>query len=193
MKSVEIELPGCNIASCALHTEREWPILEEICNHLGANLEALVVHFSPNENMWIDRFAEEKMRKGINICSRTGNNDFSFWAATSDTRMDKLIKRTVEGDSLYVRIYGLPGLHIPNVLEMFSNLTEGDLFHLETDTKLKNIDSMDHLKNCGGLVLLNKEPIEDEEVLAMNAILAQIAENPTSMSLNLIRLPKVSS
>ena len=197
MKSVEIELPGCNIASCALHTEREWPVLEEICNHLGANLEELVVHFSPcsglvNENMWIDRFAEEKMRKGINICSRSGNNDFSFWAATSDTRMDKLIKRTVEGDSLYVRVYGLPGLHIPNVLEMFSNLTEGDLFHLETDTKLKNIDSMDHLKNCGGLVLLNKEPIEDEEVLTMNAILAQIAENPTSMSLNLIRLPKVS-
>ena len=143
--------------------------------------------------MWIDRFAEEKMSKGINICSRTGINDFSFWAATSDTRMDKLIKRTVEVDSLYVRVYGLPGLHIPNVLEMFSNLTEVDLFHLETDTKLKNIDSMDHLKNCGGLVLLNKEPIEDEEVLTMNAILAQLAANPRPMDPWVVILPKVNS
>ena len=208
MKSVEIELPGCNIASCALHTEREWPILEEICSHLDANLERLVVHFSSvtcsgsgNKNMWIDRFAEEKMRKGINICSRTGNNDFSFWAATSDTRMDKLIKRTVEGDSdsdsdsdsLYVRIYGLPGLRIPNVLEMLSNLAEDDHFWLKTNIKLNKIDSMDHLKYCDGLELLNKEPIEEDEVITMNDIFSQICANPTWMSLDSIRLPEVSS
>ena len=133
------------------------------------------------------------MRKGINICSRTGINDFSFWAATSDTRMDKLIKRTVEGDSLYVRIYGLPGLRIPNVLEMLSNLAEDDHFWLETNIKLNKIDSMDHLKYCDGLELLNKEPIEEDEVITMNDIFSQICANPTWMSLDSIRLPEVSS
>ena len=148
--------------------------------------------------MWIVRFAEEKMRQGINIC-RTGTvytgNCFYFWAATSDTRMDKLIRRTVVGDFPQVWIYGLPELHIQNVLEMLSNLAEGEggSFTLGTDTKLKRMDSMNHLKRCDRLELLNKEPIEDEEVPTMNAILAHIAANPTSTSLNFIRLPKVSS
>ena len=203
VRSVEIELPGCETGSCALHTEREWPILEEICSHLGENLEELVIHLSScisggSTNMWIVRFAEEKMRQGINIC-RTGTvytgNCFYFWAATSDTRMDKLIRRTVVGDFPQVWIYGLPELHIQNVLEMLSNLAEGEggSFTLGTDTKLKRMDSMNHLKRCDRLELLNKEPIEDEEVPTMNAILAHIAANPTSTSLNFIRLPKVSS
>ena len=192
---MEIELQGCSIVSCGVHTETEWPILEGICNHLGANLEDMVIHFSScdgivNENMWIDRFAEEKMRKGINICRfcRAGHG-FHFWAATSDTGIINLIRRIVAGDYLQVWIYGLPGLHIPNVLETLSNLTEGD-FELRTHTKLKRMGTMDCLKCCRLLDLMNKEPIEEEEVLTMNAILGHIATNPSRMYL--IKLPKVN-
>ena len=194
---MKIELSGTSRTECPA-------VLERICNHLGKNLEEMVIiildiHSALMGRNEISRFAEEKMRQGINIC-HVGNGSFvssgfDFWAATIDTRVFKFIRRTVadEGNIRrggYFGIYGLPGLCTPNFLEKVANVVEYS--HLETNIKLKGMDSMHCLRRWNRLVLLNQEPIEDEEVLTMNAILATIEANPRS-SPRTIQLPKVSS
>ena len=103
--------------------------------------------------------------------------------------MFKLIRR-ISGISSY-GIYGIPGLHIPNFLEKVTNVVE-DHHHLETNIKLTRMDNMHCLRSWTQLVLLNQEPIEDEEVVTMNAILATVEASPGS-SPYIIKLPKVSS
>ena len=68
-------------------------------------------------------------------------------------------------------------------------------FKLETDTKMKKMDNLNDLSRCFGLKLLNKDPIEDDEVVTMEAILAKMAKDPrpASQMPRSFVLPKVKS
>ena len=65
------------------------------------------------------------------------------------------------------------------------------MFYLDTNIKIKSLD-LDHLKNCIELRLYDSAAIEDEEVEAMEGILAQVID-PRSMNPRLITLPKVKT
>jgi len=189
VRSADIDVPSCN---------REWLLLEEICNHLGSNLEEIIFRlpvWQPDSNEWILRFIDEKREQGINICADHGDEciDYHWATATPDTRqtMANLIRRTVRGKSPHIRMWGGPNaVLIPNVFELLSSNTEDGRFVLQTNMKIKQVESLDHLQNCVELHLLNEEAIEEEEVSVMNGILAHIAKDPRPQNPNMIDLPK---
>jgi len=170
VRSLEIVLPGCNLVSCEVHPEKEWPVLERIYNHLGTNLENVVFRLScclpdtsPAEKRWIDTFIEGKMKQGINHCciwahlpllpgpGQSGGGGpvvFNYyWAATSDTSLLSLIRKTLgrrhPSISPSIRLLGLPGHRMPpNVMEMLRKLAKGS-FHLATNIKIHRMDNLD--------------------------------------------------
>ena len=185
MRSLKICLPVCSVTKCAIHKKKEWPILERIYNHLGtAKLKDMMIRFLEcdsgplSDALWIDRFAKEKSKQGTNILIVDSDGFVhKLWAGTSDINLLNFIKRNASGDNIssgenIFKLMGLPGNLLSNVLEVLSNVI---FLVLGTDSNFK-LDALDRLKRCSSLVLLNTEPIEEDEVLAMNAILARLPQ-----------------
>ena len=224
VRGLEIELSACDVVACADHPGKEWLVLEGIYNHLGSNLGEMIIRVfwcgfrghvdGPDKDAkWIKGFAEKKRELGINICivwALVDDNGFSggafdyYWPAlTSDTNLLNLFRRTVWGLYPRIRIWGLPGLHIPNVLARLTNLLAGRFmpakiceglyhyFELETNIKLSKMDNLDDHWRCFTLQLQNKEAIEEEEVVTMEAILTNMAKIPRPLMPRTIILPKV--
>ena len=208
MRSLDIELEGCNNSHCKDHTVKEWPVLEEICDHLGSNLKEMVFRLSACSNAWLDsdlwivRFAKEMTERGITSCTAVDYLDDFFtldyrWAAsTSESSLVDLMRKVgVRGKYLIVNIWGSQdaALRVPaNVLEVLSDLAEDGQFCLYTNIKIQSLANLEHLKKCIWLALFNRAAIEDEEVEAMNGILAQVAVDPRPRNPNEILLPKVN-
>ena len=231
VRSVEIELSACDVIGCADHPEKDWQLLEGIYNHLGSNLEEMIVRGfwcgfpgsvdgPAKDGKWIKTFAEEKQKQGVNICIvwastdddgfRGGTFDYYWAEAASDRRLLNFLSRTVWGLYPRIRIWGLPGQHIPNVLVRLTNLLADrfpmpfmtsptcrwlySYFKLETNTKMKKLENLEDDRSCCvSLRLLNKDVIEDEEVLAMEAFLANMAKNSRPTMPRTIIIPKVNS
>merc|ERR1711973_775670 len=71
-KTLEMELPGCNLPVCESHKETEWPILNEVFKFMKSSLKEAVFLLSRcgddwTEQPWIEEFAREKC-KGVNVC-----------------------------------------------------------------------------------------------------------------------------
>merc|ERR1712183_916120 len=72
VRSLDIELPCCDLDSCEVHPEKkEWPVLENICNHPGENLDQIIFRLPCCGNRkigkWIRSFALTKWEQGIDI------------------------------------------------------------------------------------------------------------------------------
>ena len=65
------------------------------------------------------------------------------------------------------------------------------MFKLETNIKIKKMDTLDNFRRCYGLRLLNKEEVDEEEVVVMEAMLAFLAKYPRPRMPRKITLPKV--
>ena len=66
-KTLEMELPGCNLPGCESHTETEWPILNELFKFMKSSLKEAVFLLSYCQTdfknlFWIGRFAMEKSK-----------------------------------------------------------------------------------------------------------------------------------
>ena len=209
-KTLEMELPGCNLPGCESHTETEWPILNEVFEFMKSSLKEAVFLLSNcqggyNNLFWIERFAMEKS-KGVNVCTLWAPNqkdDFKlisyYWGESSTAAsLIDLIKRTLAGERQAISIWSKGGSAqraLPDTLfEVFGNQTPEPLFYfLQTNLKIKSLgNTLDHLSLCKGLFLYNKAPIEPEEVEAMNRLLAYVAGEPRPKNLLEIRIPKVS-
>ena len=209
VRSLDIELEGCADSSCKKnHTVKEWPVLEQICDHLGSNLKEMVFYLSActedccfGSDLWIVRFAKEMTERGITSCTAVYylNDGFAVdyhWAAsTSESSLVNLMRRTVRGSSPSVKIWGSQdaALRVPaDVLEVLSGLAENGLFFLYTNIKIQSLANLEYLNKCPVLELHNRAAIEDEEVEAMNGILAQVAVDPRPRNPHNIFLPKVN-
>ena len=211
-KTLEMELPGCNLPGCESHTETEWPILNEVFEFMKSSLKEAVFLLSNcqggyNNLFWIERFAMEKS-KGVNVCTlwtTNQNEDFKvnrlhyFWgeSSTADSLVD-LIKRTLRGERQWICIWSKDSsdqrAFPDNLFEVLGNQTPKPVCHsLKTNLKIKSLGStLDHLSLCMDLRLRNNAPIEPEEVEAMNRLLAYVAGEPRPKNLLEIRIPKVS-
>ena len=208
VRSLDIKLKGCAKSSCEIHLEKEWPVLEQICDHLGSNLKDMVFSLSlcsvakPNPDLWIERFAEEMRERGITSCtvweSQLFMSSYQYyqWAAsTSQSSLVDLMRRTVRGRSPRVVILGSQdaALSVPaNVLEMLSSVTVDGLFSLHTNINIQSLANLQYLNKCRVLQLYNRAAIEDEEVTAVEGILAQVAVDPRPRDPQHIWLPKVN-
>ena len=130
-----------------------------------------------------------------------------YWAAQrSDTDLLDFFTRTSFGHYPFIRIWTHPGQEIPNLLSRLTNrMVPPDntspwptschwlhrMFKLETNIKMKNMDTLDSFRSCYGLRLLNKEEIDEEEVVVMEAMLAFLAKYPRPRMPRKITLPKV--
>ena len=125
VRRVEIELPVCSKEECEDHPLKQWPVLNQICNHLASNLEEIIIdgaecirgnrHNRPYP--WISIFARERMEQGITICMAwpgpepngqlETSFDFHLSAATSESGLINLLTRTVRGERCpAINIYG---------------------------------------------------------------------------------------
>ena len=209
-KTLEMELPGCNLPGCESHTETEWPILNEVFEFMKSSLKEAVFLLSNcqggyNNLFWIERFAMEKS-KGVNVCTLWAPNqkdDFKlisyYWGESSTAAsLIDLIKRTLAGERQEINIRSKDASDqraFPNTLfEVFVNQTPKPLcYALQTNLKIKSLGStLHHLSLCMNLVLRNKAPIEPEEVEAMDRLLAHVAVEPRPKNLLDICIPKVS-
>ena len=204
MRSLDIELPCCDLDSCEVHPEKkEWSDLENICNHPGENLDQIIFRLPCCGNRkidkWIRSFALTKWEQGIDIAFVITPTDdpvphFSYyWAVgSSESSLANLISRTVRGNRIPISIRGAPNVAlIPNVFDWLSSMTEDGRFWLDTNMKIKQAVSVDQLQNCEQLELSNTEPIEEEEVSAMDGIIAHIAKEPRPQNPQHILFPKV--
>ena len=211
-KTLEMELPGCNLPGCESHTETEWPILNEVFEFMKSSLKEAVFLLSNcrgryDDLSWIGRFAMEKS-KGVNVCllwTPNQNEDFKanrlhyYWGESSTAAsLVDLIKRTLAGETQEINIWSKDASDqraLPDTLfGVLGNQTPKPLFYfLETNLKVKSLgNTLDHLSLCTGLVLNNKAPIEPEEVEAMNRLLAHVAVEPRPVNLlDYIIIPKV--
>ena len=134
-----------------------------------------------------------------------------YWAAQrSDTDLLDFFTRTSFGHYPFIRIWTHPGQEIPNLLSRLTTLLANRMvppddtspwptschwlhrfFKLETNIKMKKMDTLDSFRRCYGLRLLNKEEIEKEEVVVMEAMLAFLAKDPRPQMPRKITLPKV--
>ena len=207
-----MELPGCNLPVCDSHKETDWPILTEVFEFMKSSLKEAVFLLSNcrggyDHLFWIERFAMEKS-KGVNVCTLwtpNQNEDFKvnrlhyYWGESSTAAsLVDLIKRTLTGERQEIYIWSKDGSDqraLPdNLFEVFGNQTPKPLrYTLQTDLKIKSLGStLDHLSLCMDLWLLNKAPIEPEEVEAMNRLLAHVADEPRPKNPMTISIPKVS-
>ena len=211
-KTLELELPGCNLPGCESHTETEWPILNEVFKFMKSSLKEAVFHLSNcrggyDHLFWIERFAMEKS-KGVNVCllwTPNQNEDFKanrlhyYWGESSTAAsLVDLIKRTLTGERQVINIWSKDcsdqRAFPDNLFEVLGNQTPKPLYYLlQTNLKIKSLGStLHHLSLCMNLWLMNKAPIEAEEVEAMNRLLAHVAVEPRPKNLLDICIPKVS-
>ena len=146
--------------------------------------------------------------KGVNVCTLwtpNQNEDFKvnrlhyYWGESSTAAsLVDLIKRTLTGERQEIYIWSKDGSDqraLPdNLFEVFGNQTPKPLcYFLQTNLKIKSLGStLDHLSLCVNLGLMNKAPIEPEEVEAMNRLLAHVAVEPRPVNPVRINIPKVS-
>ena len=209
-KTLEMELPGCNLPGCESHTETEWPILNEVFEFMKSSLKEAVFLLSNcrrgfNDPSWIERFAMEKS-KGVNVCTLWAPNqkdDFKlisyYWGESSTAAsLIDLIKRTLAGETqaIYIWSEDRPDQRaLPDTLfEVLGNQTPKPLgYFLQTNLKIKSLgNTLDHLSLRKALWLMNNAPIDPEEVEAMDRLLAHMAVEPRPVNPMRIRIPKVS-
>ena len=206
VSSLDIVLPICESGHCELHPVTDWPRLDEICTNLLGSLKEIVLRVSDcsddNTNQWLKDFVGQQGREGKNICLASTLSDedaapmFAYYwgAAAEDTAcLTNLIMKTCRGKIPIIRIWGgnqeaaLP----PNIFQVLSNQAKN--WRLKTDTKIKNISGiLNHLNSCLFLDLFNDGPIQEDEVAAMEAILAHVAQEPRPLNPFRIILPKVT-
>ena len=134
-----------------------------------------------------------------------------YWAAQrSDMDLLDFFIRIFFGHYPLIRIWTHPGREIPNLLLRLTTLLANRMvppddtrpwptpcqwmhrmFMLETNIKMKKMDTLDSFRRCYGLRLLNKEEIDEEEVVVMEAMLAFLAKHPRPRMPRKITLPKV--
>ena len=61
-KTLEMDLPGCNLPGCETHKETKWPILYEVFEFMRSSLKEAVFFLSTcsddwTEHLWIESFA----------------------------------------------------------------------------------------------------------------------------------------
>ena len=152
-------------------------------------------------------FASEKC-KGVNVCTLwtpNQNEDLNF--IKFDYYLDKsstaasvvdLIKRTLRGERQEINIWSKDSsdqrAFPDNLFEILGNQTPKPVcYSLQTNLKIKSLGStLDHLSLCVTLWLMNKAPIEPEEVEKMNRLLAHVAVEPRPVNPVRINIPKVS-
>ena len=209
---MELELPGCNLPGCEVHTETEWPILEKIFEFMKASLKEAVFFLSrcscvdPEDWLWIEVFAGEAENSGVNFCLVWTPNqnehdnviqlDYHLGESNTVTNLVELIKRTLRGERQQIGIYSTSWHSelraIPNLFEVLGNQTPKPIgYYLETDLKIKSLGSLDHLSLCEVLELQNGDPIEAEEIEAMDRLLAHVAVELRPRNPENIRIPKV--
>ena len=207
VSSLDIVLPICESGHCELHPVTDWPRLDEICTNLLGSLKEIVLRVSECSdditNQRLKDFLRQQKREGKNICLASTPPDAApmfryYWgAAAEDTAcLTNLIMKTCRGKTPIIRIRGgsqeaaLP----PNIFQVLSNQAEDGVFYLRTDTKIKNISghTLNHLNSCVFLDLFNDGPIQEDEVAAMEAILAHVAQEPRPLNPSRIILPKVT-
>ena len=109
-----------------------------------------------------------------------------------------LITRTLTGERQGINIWRKDSSDqrpFPYTLyEIIGNQTPKPLWYaLQTSLKIKSFGStLDHLSLCMDLRLVNKAPIDPEEVEAMDRLLAHMAAEPRPKNLLDICIPKVS-
>ena len=213
-KTLEMELPGCNLPVCESHKETDWPILTEVFEFMKSSLkEAVFLLPRCNDDLKEQLFSIDMIEmiekcKGLNVCTLwtpNQNEDFKvnrlhyYWGESSTAAsLVDLIKRTLAGETQEINIWSKDASDqraLPDTLfGVLGNQTPKPLFYfLETNLKVKSLgNTLDHLSLCTGLVLNNKAPIEPEEVEAMNRLLAYVAGEPRPKNLLDICIPKVS-
>ena len=206
VSSLDIVLPICNSVHCELHPVTDCPRLDKIFTNLGSLKEIVLRVSSCSDdftNQWLIDFIGQQKREGTNICLASTPPDAApifryYWgAAAEDTAcLTNLIMKTCRGKTPIIKIWGgnqeaaLP----PNIFQVLSNQAENGAFSLSTDTKIKNISGiLNHLNSCEILDLSNNGPIQDDEVAPMDAILANVAQEPRPRNPHLIILPKVTT
>ena len=212
-KTLEMELPGCNLPVCESHKETDWPILTEVFEFMKSSLkEAVFLLPRCNDDLkeqlfLIDMIDMIEKCKGLNVCTLWISNQYEdldvirfdyFWGESSTAAsLVDLIKRTLAGERQAISIWSKGGSAqraLPDTLfEVFGNQTPEPLFYfLQTNLKIKSLgNTLDHLSLCKALWLMNKAPIEPEEVGAMNRLLAYVAAEPRPKNLLEFRIPKV--
>ena len=165
--------------------------------------------------LWIEVFAGEAENSGVNFCLVWTPNqnehdnviqlDYHLGESNTVTNLVGLIKRTLTGERQQIGIYRTSWHSelraIPNLFEVLGNQTPKPIgYYLETDLKIKSLGSLDHLSLCEVLELQNDgnvfhggngDPIEAEEIEAMDRILAHVAVEPRPRNPENIRVPKV--
>ena len=157
--------------------------------------------------LWIEVFAGEAENSGVNFCLVWTPNqnehdnviqlDYHLGESNTVTNLVELIKRTLTGERQQIGIYRTSWHSelraIPNLFEVLGNQTPKPIgYYLETDLKIKSLGSLDHLSLCEGIELKNDDPIETEEIEAMDRILAHVAVEPRPRNPSTISyIPKV--
>ena len=213
-KTLEMELPGCNLPVCESHKETEWPILTEVFEFMKSSLkEAVFLLPRCNDDLkeqlfLIDMIDMIEKCKGLNVCTLWISNQYEdldvirfdyFWGESSTAAsLVDLIKRTLRGERQWICIWSKDSsdqrAFPDNLFEVLGNQTPKPLcYSLQTNLKIKSLGStLDHLSLCVTLWLMNKAPIELEEVEAMDRLLAHMADEPRPVNPVRIIIPKVS-
>ena len=211
-----MDLPGCNLPDCEVHTETKWPILQDIFKFLESSLKEAVFFLSGcNDECYLDNLMTMdnlpwivKRNKGVNICTVwTPNPDkhidvtgFDYYLGESNkvSSLVDLMRRTLTGERQEIFIYSKDRSDrrdISSLFEVVAKQTPRPLWYsLSTNLKIKSLGgSSDHLSLCNVLELFNDAPIEAEEVEVMDSLLAQVAVEPRPRNPDRITIPMVSS
>ena len=152
-------------------------------------------------------FAGEAENSGVNFCLVWTPNqnehdnviqlDYHLGESNTVTNLVGLIKRTLTGERQQIGIYSTTWHSelraIPNLFEVLGSQEPKPFgYYLETDLKIKSLGSLDHLSLCEVLELQNGDPIEAEEIEAMDRILAHVAVEPRPRNpMTISYIPKV--
>ena len=206
-----MDLPGCNLPGCEVHTETKWPILQDIFKFLGPSLKEAVLLLSrcSDDERYLGDFPWiVKRNKRVNICTVWTPNpakhidvtgfDYYLGESNTVTSLVDLMRRTLTGERQKILILSKDPSDqrdVSNLFEVVAKQTPRPLWYsLSSSLKIKSLSgSSDHLSLCNELVLYNDAPIEVEEVEAMDIILARLAGEPRPTNPVRITFPKVSS
>ena len=185
IKTLEMDLPGCNLPGCEVHTETKWPILQDFFKFLKSSLKEAVFFLSGcNDECYLDNLMTMdnlpwivKRNKGVNICTVwTPNPDkhidvtgFDYYLGESNkvSSLVDLMRRTLTGERQEIFIYSKDRSDrrdISSLFEVVAKQTPRPLWYsLSTNLKIKSLGgSSDHLSLCNVLELFNDAPIEAE-------------------------------
>ena len=208
-KSLELDLPGCNLPGCDVHTETKWPILQDIFKFLKPNLkEAVFLLSGCNGECYLDNLPGiVKRNNGVNICAVWTPNpaknidvtgfDYYLGASNTVSSLVDLMRRTLTGERQEIFIWSKDRSDqrdVSNLFEVVAKQTPRPLWYsLTTNLKIKSLGgSSDHLSLCNVLELFNDGPIEVEEVEVMDSLLAHVAVEPRPTNPVRITIPMVS-